>query len=429
VADRRRVVIVAAWFPPWGGGGAIRMAKLGRYLPELGWDVTVLASEEHAPDYPDDHLLADLPSAVRVVRVRGPLNALGRPIGRATTSWRQGRGNPITRGLKAAARAFFIPDRWIGWAWSVARVPFREVAGASVVLSSGPPHSGHLAGRWLARRLLVPHVVDLRDDWAGNPLHASPAPWYGPIDRLLEGVGLRNAAAIVVVTDEAARTLGVRRRHLRERIRVISNGFDPADLVYVSRRAAVAPADPVEVLYAGSIRTPVQVGVLPQAFGAAVDPGGPPPRLTVLGFADPGHRAAFERAIPPDRVAFHEPIGHRSALAAMADAGVLLVITGGGGGGNATMTGKLYESLGVRRPILLVGPPGPAADLVRGSRAGFVAEPEDERAIAEALSRALAAARDPAFPGAPPEVLATIDRRELASVWAALLDAVSRPPS
>ena len=43
-ADVPRVLVVAYFFPPLGGGGVHRPLAWARYLPEHGWDVTVLAS-------------------------------------------------------------------------------------------------------------------------------------------------------------------------------------------------------------------------------------------------------------------------------------------------------------------------------------------------------------------------------------------------
>jgi glycosyltransferase involved in cell wall biosynthesis len=398
----------------------MRMAKLARYLPGLGWDVTIFASDEPTPDFPDDHLLAEVPPSVGIVRVRGPLNRLGGPIGGATTSWRTGRGNVVTRALKAAARAVFIPDRWIGWALAVGRTRREALPSASIVLSSGPPHSGHLAGARLAARLKVPHVVDLRDDWADNPLHRSPAPWHGFLDRWIEGRALSKTATVVVVTDEAAAELARRRPELKGRIHVITNGFDSNDMAGLPARAAAPAGRAVEFLYGGSMRTPVILGTFPEVFGTAVDPDGPPPHLTIVGFADPVHRQALQRAIGAERLQFVAPVGHREALQRMAEADVLVVLTGGGGGGAATMTGKLYEALGLRRPIALFGPAGPAPRLVERVGAGFVGLPDDPAAIGRAISSALRAARDPSFTGAPDDVLASLDRRQLAERWAEL---------
>ncbi len=45
-----------------------RVLKFVKYLPELGWDVTVLSTSSRAYAVTDESLLDDVPAEVRVVR-------------------------------------------------------------------------------------------------------------------------------------------------------------------------------------------------------------------------------------------------------------------------------------------------------------------------------------------------------------------------
>ena len=45
-----------------------RVLKFVKYLPELGWDVTVLTTSSRAYPVTDESLLEDVPAEVRVVR-------------------------------------------------------------------------------------------------------------------------------------------------------------------------------------------------------------------------------------------------------------------------------------------------------------------------------------------------------------------------
>ena len=40
----RRVLVVAYYFPPVGGSGVQRISKFVKYLPDFGWQPTVLAA-------------------------------------------------------------------------------------------------------------------------------------------------------------------------------------------------------------------------------------------------------------------------------------------------------------------------------------------------------------------------------------------------
>ena len=60
----KRLLVIAYYFPPRGGGGVQRIAKFVRYLPEFGWLPTVLSVAtsyygrkidiSHVSDFPDE---------------------------------------------------------------------------------------------------------------------------------------------------------------------------------------------------------------------------------------------------------------------------------------------------------------------------------------------------------------------------------------
>ena len=67
---RKNVLVVQYLFPPLGGAGVPRVLKLVEYLPEFGWDVTVVTAAMNTRGYGvrDESLLAEIPQTVRVVR-------------------------------------------------------------------------------------------------------------------------------------------------------------------------------------------------------------------------------------------------------------------------------------------------------------------------------------------------------------------------
>ena len=208
--------------------------------------------------------------------------------------------------------------------------------------------------------------MDLRDNWSDNPMRANPAPWHAPIERLLEARCVRRSARIVHASARECEVLQDRYPRLRSRFEAIDNGFDPADLAGFPARLPAAPDRPVRFQFAGSLQDSQDVGPFMEVFGdlARREPGSR--RLDLLGPIGPRARSLATSAIPPESVGIAPPVPHAEALRAMAEADVLLVFTVGLGIGVNTMTGKVYECMALRRPILLVGPEGPAAELVRG---------------------------------------------------------------
>jgi glycosyltransferase involved in cell wall biosynthesis len=344
-------------------------------------------------------------------------------------SRRKRGGGFIWDGARSIARAFAVPDRWLGWSLKVGRMSAADIGQPQVILSSGPPHSAHLAALSQARRLRVPFVVDIRDDWAGNPLFATSAPWRDPIEHRLERRTLRRAGAVVLVSEASRSLYADRYPAIADRLHVIQNGFDPEDLP--SDQGARRQADeegPVLFMHPGSLRYERRRGdVLFDAFGVVAGEN-PTFVLHLLGSVSPSNVARAQESIPAPNLSLDGFVPHEEALRRMAGADVLVVISSVSEAGAGSMTGKIFECLAVKRPILLVSPPGPAADLVKSSGAGVVADPRDPVALQMAIREAARLARWPEFQGADPEVMARFDRRVHAERWSAILVALLNAP-
>ena len=66
--ERRRVLVLAYFFPPLGGAGVQRTLKFVKYLAPLGWRATVVSTRSRLYPARDPSLLAEVPDSVRVVR-------------------------------------------------------------------------------------------------------------------------------------------------------------------------------------------------------------------------------------------------------------------------------------------------------------------------------------------------------------------------
>ena len=71
---------------------------------------------------------------------------------------------------------------------------------------------------------------------------------------------------------------------------------------------------------------------------------------------------------------------------------LLLLVPRAGGRGLLVVSGKVFEYLAAERPIIaLVPPEGDAATLLRYTGSAWIADPDDESAIAAAITEAVAA--------------------------------------
>jgi glycosyltransferase involved in cell wall biosynthesis len=411
----------------------MRVAKLAKYLPEFGWDVTVACSDEPLAEAVDQSLLDDIPKSVRIVRIHPPL---GRLAARATAGakTRLQRRSPIfgllfrmRAGIRSVAA---VPDRWLSWALTVARRPAADLGDPAAIVTSGPPHSVHLAGAILDRRFGVPFVMDLRDEWSLRPLMRSRLPWRRFVDWRAELWCLRRAAQVIVVSDASARRYVTAYPWLAGRVSVIPNGFDPADLPHPTGRSHGRNGKPLTLGYAGTFQLGLDLQPLFTGIAAALDGErsiGAPARFVMLGAFRPDEIDLARRTIASDALIVEPFLPHREALESMATWDALLTIADDGA---ASLAGKIYEYLALRKPIVVVAPEGPATQLVSSTRSGVSARPHDSEAIAGAVRRVLTMAADESFTGAADEVLAPFDRRCQAERWSDLLAGlIGGPPT
>jgi len=151
--------MLSYYFPPLGMGGTQRSAKFARYLPEFGWEPTVLTVKPIAYWAEDASLLEEV-AAIRLVRTgsldpQRLLHLLKKGAGRAAPGAE--KGAPAAGGMAAWLNRkllpwFLLPDSKILWRWHAARAAARLLhAGEfSAIWSTSPPHSTHLIARRLA---------------------------------------------------------------------------------------------------------------------------------------------------------------------------------------------------------------------------------------------------------------------------------------
>ena len=269
------MLLAVAEFPPIGGGGVIRMAKLSRYLDELGWSVTVVTSDEPLAHAVDPTLLDELPDSIRIDKVRPPFHGVGRAV-TSGAKQRVARRTPLFGLLHSMRQGFrnaiAIPDRWLPWSLSVGR-RYAPAVIPDAVISSGPPHSVHIGASMLARRHRIPHVIDLRDEWSLRPLTRSRIPWRIAAERRLERWCLHRA-------DAARGRLGGEpatvRRRLPGRSRIGSWWFQMDSTLKISESIVPAQRDGGSVMtlgYAGSFQVGTDVRPMLAAIGGVTRSG------------------------------------------------------------------------------------------------------------------------------------------------------------
>lgn len=362
---RRRLLVVSYYFPPTPSVGGVRMYGLARYLGRHGWEATVVTpARAGRADMPGPVIeTADADMAASLKRRLGLEPDLGlRDQVLESTDAGSLRSRVRERGIDFLKAATAIPDPNRGWIAHATRACDKALGPGKydAVLTSSPPASAHYVGRAVKRRHAVPWIADLRDLWADDPYSSAPG-WRRSLDRRIEKRTLASADGIVTVSEPIARRL--RELHPGVPVRTILNGFDPE---------LPEPAPPLtrsfSLTYTGSFyqgrRDPA---ALFAALAELIEQGRIERRrveVRLFSKQEPWLRERVARYGLEDVVEIRPWVGREQALAAQRESQILLLPMWSGTEDAGVYTGKVFEYLAARRPILMIG----------GGRAGVLAE-------------------------------------------------------
>jgi glycosyltransferase involved in cell wall biosynthesis len=366
VEPRRRVLVLAYFFPPLGGAGVQRTLKFVRYLEPLGWDATVVTSRSRHYPARDPSLLEDVPAATRIIRTRAwPL-----------ASWVGG----VLYHLRLRKLQAWVtwPDDGKGWA------PFAFLAALraarheqpDVIFSTAAPFGAHLVAMWVSRRTGIPWVADFRDEWAYNPNLGEPPRSLTRLTARCERA-MTSAAARVVVAADYFRLDGLAPDDPHRK--VIPNGVDEADL---PEKSMQPPTDRFVLANVGTVYDSFDPSAALRVLTRLVEHGAIDRDQVEVRFVGSIWSEGFE---PPRGIRFEETgyVEHSRAVEEMCTASALLLYRPSS---SLAPSGKLFEYLASGRPILcLTRPDNLAAQLVQEWEAGVVSDPHDETSIEAAL--------------------------------------------
>lgn len=392
-------------FPPLASGGVHRPVKFARYLRGLGWEVDVLTVKDIRYHAYDPSLLDELKGVavhragslepLRLSRLLGWRPPLPPPrlesFADVEQYSREGAAAPPKAGrvYHALARHLFVPDEQVGWVPFAALKAFRlhRRRRYDAVLTTSPPESCHVVGLKLKIVTRCPWVADFRDLWSTHHLRRGIFFVNKLLHRGLEKWVLRAADGVVANTAAMARYVA-ERGVPPARTLALPNGFDPADF---GAPLAKADAGDFVVVHNGSFRGGRRALALLEGFAQARARDADfasRAKLYLLGInrAD-DVRAAEELGLTGAAFAVNY-VRHADALRACRGAD-LLALAMAAEEGPALVPGKLYEYLGVGRPILAAVPPGEVREiLARATRGAVVVGSEDREAISDGFAAA-----------------------------------------
>lgn len=432
----KRVLLVAYYYPPLGGIGSQRSQKFARYLSEYGWEPTVLAPEDGS--YYIDASLDDLTaSGVEVIRTRTfDLSSMfKRFVTNGASSAKpidhtQVGGNSILGTLKRAVNTWiYIPDGQVGWYPYAVRAGRRAVESRDIaaIWSTSFPMTAHMIARKLKLKTGRPWVADFRDLWTDNQSPAYSSALRKRLDRFIESKLLEEADALVTVSEELAEKL----RKLTggaKRVEVIRNGFDSRDFEGIERTRP----DKWTVTFVGSVYRFTDLSPFLMALQRQIKVGAiarKDVQVNIVGESIPNLNDLLARFDLEKEAHFTGFVSHHESLKHQVNSSLLLFPLHGEGASPGILTGKLFEYLGARRPILgILRSDFEAAGIIQDAKAGVTVEPSNVEAIERCLLASYTAFKSDKDSCLNDSDLAPYERKRGAQQLARLLEEVTAAP-
>ena len=340
-----------------------RWLKFAKYLPEFGWQPIIITPEKGTAPYYDDGLLKDVPPEAEIIRtgtlepfalynaLQGKKKTEPIPVGMIGLTEKKGGFHRLAAYLRAN---LFVPDGRVGWVPFAEKAALKRIAQGDidVLVTTGPPHSTHLAGLAVAQKTGIPWLADLRDPWT-NVYYNQQLPRSARTkarDLALETSVLNAATAITVVSPGMADEFGPRAK----RTEVIYNGYDAEDIP----ENRPTPYPDFSLSHIGNFFPSMESTGLVEALARLLkeEPGFADDfKMRFTGLLDPQVHNRFIEAGLGNHIVVNKPVPHAEAVLEMMRASVLLFSIPAEGNVRAMVTGKIFEYLATGLPILALG--------------------------------------------------------------------------
>lgn len=385
--------MITYYWPPSGGAGVQRALKFVKYLPLFDVQPIVLTVDEMKGSYPvlDGSLMNDIPQGIRVFKTDSfePLKILSKVTNKNSIPYGgfsgQNKERLSQRLLRFIRGNFFIPDARVGWVQFAYLEACKIIDAEQVdtIFISSPPHSSQLIGLKLKKK--YPHlywIADLRDPWTDIYYYKEM-----PHTRMAKGKDERyernvldQADAVLMVSEDIKRSF-IEKSSAKDSTKfyVLPNGFDEDDF----KDKSVADSDQFIITYVGTIADVYQPQVFFESFKKLVVKY-PGEKLIIrfVGSISPAISEVVHRLNLINHCEFISHVSHDEAIKYMMRSTALLLVIPEVENNKGILTGKLFEYLNTRKPIIGIGPEdGDAATIITECNAGKMFDRKDEQSI------------------------------------------------
>ena len=375
-----------------------RWLKFVKYLSKIGWEITIYTPEN--PEFPvtDESLLRDVPTSINILTqpIWEPYSIYKKFVGR---SKKDGIGASFMSEEKEPSNAenfsrwvrgnWFIPDARKFWIKpSIKFLSPRVKKGEfDMIISTGPPHSMHLIALELKEKFGTPWLADFRDPWTEidfvDELRLTKKSKAKHAE--LEKRVIQKCNHLVVVSQTMAKSFS--NLKTADDITDIPNGYDDDDF---------GSANPVElksgfnIAHVGSLTPDRNAPALWKALSELCATNvtfASELKLRFIGKVDIKARQELESLDLWKHVEVVDYVPHKELLTHLMENQILLLLVNQTKNSKMILTGKIFEYLKAKRPILAIAPSdGDLSKLLDHTHSGWAVEFGDVSGLKRHLS-------------------------------------------
>jgi hypothetical protein len=372
------ILLISPFYAPENQIASHRITAFAKYWAQSGNKVTVLTREPAflGLDTPQD-------SRINVIRVKDPLSRrIQSGISVMRNSEQGSVKQVISIALQRIVKVFLVPDRYVLWSLRAKKTIKKVGTRPDVIVTSIGPASCLNLAIISQKTFNVPLVLDYRDLVTDlfDPFSLSSQTINAKTIKRIEQRAMNVSSLISAVTKPMCEVLEA--KYSIPSV-LITNGFE--EELYSSLNHEPNPSE-LQIVFAGTIypglRDPTP---LFQAI-SMIEKTEIRNRITVhfYGNSSPEILATASRLDIEKNIYNHGPISHSDAIKAQVDADILLLLYWDHPNERASYSGKLFEYIGSRRPILAMGiQDGVGPRLIKDEKLGEVLN--DPKEISEYL--------------------------------------------
>lgn len=370
-----KLLIITYYWPPSGGSGVQRWLKFTKYLREFGVEPVIYTVDNPKYAIEDVSLENEIPKGIETLRT--PIfepNSLLSIFGSKNKKESAGFLNPnpsfFGKIMQYIRANYFIPDArkyWIKPSVKYLKNYLKENS-IDAVVTTGPPHSLHLIGLELKKQTSIKWVSDFRDPWTEiDYFHQLPL-----TDRAkrkhqkLEEQVLRVSDKVIVI----GKTMKENFLKYTDKIEVITNGFDTKETSDSKNLDAE-----FSITHVGMMNADRNPSALWQVLKEICDEDSSfKSNLKIRLIGKLANEVKENLNIFDDsNLEFIDYLKHQEVNRYQVSTQILLLSINNVPSAKGIITGKIFEYLQAKRPILAIGPEdGDAAEILKKTNAGYI---------------------------------------------------------